>query len=149
MTKIIDINLIELELDLDNKESIIRHLAKIMDKNGRLNDIEQYIDSVMEREELVSTSVGHGVCIPHGKTDGVRIPSIAFARTKKKVEWGKGEEDKVNLIFMIAVPEKFASNDHLKILAALSRKLIDEDFRKRLTIINDKETLMQMLTEVF
>lgn len=149
MTKIIDRNLIELELDLDNKEDIIRRLATIMEKNGRLNNMEEYINTVIERERLVSTSIGYGVGIPHGKTDAVKIPSVAFCRTKKKVVWGEGEEDLINLVFMIAVPEKFASNEHLKILAALSRKLMDEDFREKLTTVNDRESVMQVLTEVF
>lgn len=148
MVEIIDENLINPELNLHNKEEIIKHLAIMMDESNRLKDLDQYIETVMEREKIGNTSVGYGVGIPHGKTDAVKVPTLVFGKTKELVKWGE-EDDLVNLIFMIGVPESSSSNEHLKILAALSRKLIDENFREKLLNTDDKNNLKKILVEVF
>lgn len=148
MVDIIDKDLIEPELDLYSKEDIIKHLAFLMDKKNRLKNVNEYIKSVIDRENLTNTYVGYGVGIPHGKTDAVNVPTLAFAKIKNPVIWGE-EEDLANLIFMIAVPEKSSSNEHLKILAALSRKLMDEEFKEKLLVTNSKDNLIKILNEVF
>lgn len=148
MVEIIDENLINPELNLHNKEEIIKHLAIMMDESNRLKDLDQYIETVMEREKIGNTSVGYGVGIPHGKTDAVKVPTLVFGKTKELVKWGE-EDNLVNLIFMIGVPESSSSNEHLKILAALSRKLIDENFREKLLNTDDKNNLKKILVEVF
>jgi mannitol/fructose-specific phosphotransferase system IIA component (Ntr-type) len=96
-----------------------------------------------------ATAVGYGVGIPHGKTDAIKKPTLAFAKTKELVKWGDEEEDWVNLIFMIAVPESAASDEHLKILAILSRKLMNDDFRNSLLSTNDRVELNNILQCVF
>ncbi len=62
---------------------------------------------------------------------------------------GDEEEDWVNLIFMIAVPESAASDEHLKILATLSRKLMNDDFRNSLLSTDDRVELNNILQGVF
>lgn len=146
---LINENLIIPELELIDKEEIIKTMANLMKENDRLSDLDVYVEEVLEREKLGATAVGYGVGIPHGKTDAVKEPTLAFTKTKELVRWGDEEEDEVNLIFMIAVPESAASNEHLKILATLSRKLMNEDFRKSLLSKDDRVELNNILQGVF
>ncbi len=146
---LINENLIIPESELTDKEEIIKMMANVMEENDRLIDIDVYVDEVLERESLGATAVGYGVGIPHGKTDAVKEPTLAFAKTKELVKWGDEEEDLVNLIFMIAVPESAASDEHLKILATLSRKLINDDFRNSLLNTDDRVELNNILQGVF
>ncbi len=53
------------------------------------------------------------------------------------------------MVFILAVPEESASNQHLKILAALSRKLMNENFRQEILEINNKDKLLNLLNDVF
>lgn len=146
---LINENLIIPESELTDKEEIIKMMANIMKENDRLTDLDVYVRKVLERENMGATAVGYGVGIPHGKTDAVKEPTLAFAKTKELVKWGDEEEDLVNLIFMIAVPESAASDEHLKILATLSRKLINDDFRNSLLNTDDRVELNNILQGVF
>lgn len=146
---LINENLIIPGSELTDKEEIIKMMANVMEENDRLIDIDVYVREVLERESLGATAVGYGVGIPHGKTDAVKKPTLAFAKTKELVKWGDEEEDLVNLIFMIAVPESAASDEHLKILATLSRKLINDDFRNSLLKTDDRVELNNILQGVF
>lgn len=146
---LINEDLIIPELDLIDKEEIIITMSNLMKKNDRLISLEEYVEQVLKREEIDVTAVGNGVAIPHGKTDSVKIPTLVFAKTKELVKWGDEEDDLVNLIFMIAVPESADLNEHLKLLAALSRKLINDDFRKGLLNIEDRVGLNKQIQNIF
>ncbi|MGP4004235.1 PTS sugar transporter subunit IIA [Streptomyces sp. 8N706] len=73
----------------------------------------------------------------HRKTDGVTAPVVGFARSAEGIEWGSLDGTRATLIFMISVPEAAAGDEHLRILAPLSRKRTDTGFRERLTAAPD------------
>ncbi|WP_461205629.1 PTS sugar transporter subunit IIA [Clostridium sp. DL1XJH146] len=148
MDKIINDNLIELNLEETSKIEVIGFMADLLYNEGRLNEKEKYIKAVLEREELTSTAVGFGVGIPHGKSNSVKIPSVVFGRSTKGIKWDDTDEALVNLVFLLAIPEAAASNQHLKILAALSRKLMNDEFREMLLNTQDEEALINELQEI-
>lgn len=148
MINIINENLIKLDIKNNNKEEIIKQLAVLIDSENRLNNFDEYVEEVLNRESLTSTGIGFGIAIPHGKCSAVKIPTVAFGRLSEGVEWDSLDDKPVQVIFLLAVPEAAASNEHLKILAALSRKLLDESFRENLLKIDDKEHLMKLLSDV-
>ncbi|CAM5561321.1 PTS system mannose-specific EIIBCA component OS=Streptomyces antimycoticus OX=68175 GN=manP PE=4 SV=1 [Streptomyces antimycoticus] len=51
-------------------------------------------------------------------------------------------------MFMIAVPEAAAGDEHLRILALLSRKLMGAEFRERLLGAADVGAILRVLGEI-
>lgn len=145
MKKLIEIDLVDLNVKAKDKKEAILALAEHLDRAERLNDKEEYVKCVIAREELSTTGIGFGVAIPHGKTDAVKIPSLCFGRCTEKLDWQSLDENPVEAIFLIAVPEEAAKDEHLRILAALARKLMNEDFREELSKIQDKEEIVKLL----
>ncbi|HEY9372451.1 PTS sugar transporter subunit IIA, partial [Streptomyces sp.] len=88
------------------------------------------------------------IAIPHAKTDAVTAPVVGFARSAEGVEWGSLDGTKARLVFMISVPEAAAGDEHLRILALLSRKLMDPGFRERLIAATDEGAVLEVLSEV-
>lgn len=146
---LINEKLIKLDIKKNKKEEIIRELSNLIEGEGRLNDYDNYVSQVLDRENMTSTGIGFGIAIPHGKCNAVKIPTIAFGRLAEEVEWKSLDDEPVQAVFLLAVPEEAASNEHLKILAALSRKLLDESFREKLFKINNKQELLNLLSDVF
>lgn len=146
---LINKNLITLELNTSDKEDTILELAKLLEKENRINNLESYIECVNERENLIDTSMGSNIAIPHGKSDSVDIPSLAFAKTKDYIRWGEDKNSLVDKIFMIAVPTKYESNEYLKILAGISRKLANSEFREKLSNADDKESIYELIKSAF
>ena len=136
---------IRLDMEGESREDVIRRLAGLLDEAGVLSDMEQYIADVFEREKVGSTAIGFDVAIPHGKSDGVKAPAVAFARLTRPIRWEPGKEELAQLVFLIAVPKAMEGNEHLQILAALSRKLIDESFRQQLMEMSSPEEVLQSL----
>lgn len=149
MSDIINKNLIKLNIQNNNKEEIIKELASLINNEDRLNDYNIYVEEVLKRERLTTTGIGFGIAIPHGKSSAVKIPTVAVGRVSQGVEWESLDEKTVNVIFLLAVPEEAASNQHLKILATLSKKLMDEQFVHELFNSADKDGILQVLSSVF
>lgn len=149
MNNIVSENLIKLELEGNSRNEIIRELALLIDGDNRLNCCDTYIEEVLNREKLCSTGIGFGIAIPHGKCKAVKTPTVAFGRKLEGVEWESLDGEPVQMVFVLAVPEEAASNEHLRILALLSRKLMDEEFRQKLITVDDKDNLMELLDIVF
>ena len=134
-----------LSCDSKEKESIIRSMAEHAFRVDLITEIEPYVQAVYEREAEFSTGVGHGIAIPHGRSHVVRKPFVLFWRVEN-VDWSSLDGTDVDMVFMIGVPEVDASNEHLKILAMLSRKLMKEVFRQALRTARDEEEIMEVLS---
>lgn len=139
-------NLVVLDGEQTSKEEILSELADLMDRDGRLTDKEDYMRHVMEREKECSTALETGYAIPHGKCNSVKEPSVAFARLKKGISWGGDDEEKIQVIFLLAVPEANAGNLHLKILSKLARRLMDNEFCNRISNVKTPEELVRVIS---
>lgn len=148
MNKIINVNVIDLQLKKNNKDAVIEYMADLINQDGRLTDKEEYIKAVKARETTFTTGIGFGIAIPHGKSDGVKVPTVSFGKCKEGLDWQSVDNEPVYMVFMIAVPEQVDSNQHLKILAALSRKLMHDEFRQALLENEDKEKVCTILENI-
>lgn len=139
--------LIVLDSELKTRDEIIKNLAEKALKAGYISNLDEYINAVKKRESEFSTAIGYGVSIPHGKSSAVDIAFIGFFRCKEEIEWSEEQKEKVKLVFLLGVPESKKETLHLKILAQISRKLMDEEFREKL-IFNDMEKVFELLNEI-
>lgn len=135
-------------LDARDKEAAIREMAELLARTGKVADLDELVATALRREEQGSTGLGEEIAIPHAKTDAVTAPVVGFARSAEGVEWGSLDGTKARLVFMISVPEAAAGDEHLRILALLSRKLMDPGFRERLIAAPDEGAVLEVLSEV-
>ncbi|QDQ11914.1 fructose-specific PTS transporter subunit EIIC [Streptomyces spectabilis] len=139
---------VEVRLAARDKEAAIREMAGLLARTGKVTDVEELVRVALAREAQGTTGLGEEIAIPHAKTDAVTSPVVGFARSAEGIEWGSLDGTKAKLIFMISVPEAAAGDEHLRILAMLSRKLMDEGFRGRLVAAADEAAVLEVLREV-
>jgi PTS system fructose-specific IIC component len=139
---------VKVRLDSGDKESAIREMAGLLAATGKVTDVEELVAAALRREEQGTTGLGEEIAIPHAKTDAVTAPVVGFARSAEGVEWGSLDGTKAKLVFMISVPEAAAGDEHLRILALLSRKLMDTGFRERLMTASDEAAVLDVLREI-
>ncbi|MDI9886597.1 fructose-specific PTS transporter subunit EIIC [Streptomyces sp. HNM0645] len=139
---------VKVGLDATDKDAAIREMAAMLATTGRVTDVEGLVRAAHAREDQGTTGLGEEIAVPHAKTDAVTAPVVGFARSPEGVEWGSPDGTKARLIFMIAVPEAAAGDEHLRILSLLSRKLADAEFRERLLAAPDEPAVLRVLTEI-
>jgi PTS system fructose-specific IIC component len=139
---------ISLSLDASDKRGAIDELADLLDRSGCVADRDGLVQAVLAREEQMSTGLGNELAIPHGKTDAMRQAAVAFSRQADGIDWGSLDGSAAKLFFLIAVPTSAAGNEHLEILAMLSRRLMNADWRARLQAGGSKDEILSILGEV-
>ena len=138
---------INLQLKSVTKEEVIDEMIDMLDKAGKLNDKAEYKKEILKRESQSSTGLEEGIAIPHAKTSAVKIPSIAFGRSLKGVDYESLDGEPSKLFFMIAAPAN-ATDSHIEVLSKLSTLLLDDDLRENLLKANtEKEVLDLILTK--
>lgn len=124
ITDLINLDSIVPDMKASSKKQTLQELANSAEKIVS-KDHHEILDVLLEREKLGTTGVGHGVAIPHGKFASLDRPYGLFARLEHAVDFDSLDDQPVDLIFLLLVPEK-AGADHLKALAKVSRTLRDK-----------------------
>lgn len=139
-------SLITLQTTFTSREDAINHLAEQLDQQGKLHDKAAFLDAVFTREEEGPTALGEGLAVPHGKTDAVKEASFAVATLREDVKWqGLDEEEDVNLIFLIAIPNAEAGSTHMQLLTSLTTTLVDDDIRDAVLKATSAEEILSLL----
>ncbi|MEU4898772.1 fructose-specific PTS transporter subunit EIIC [Streptomyces sp. NPDC044780] len=135
-------------LTANRKDAAIREMAELLAATGRVADTAELVRAAFAREDQGTTGLGEEIAIPHAKTDAVTAPVVGFARAPEGIDWGAPDGTKARLVFMIAVPEAAAGDEHLRILALLSRTLMAAEFRERLLGAADVGAILRVLGEI-
>ncbi|WP_329464881.1 fructose-specific PTS transporter subunit EIIC [Streptomyces sp. NBC_01431] len=139
---------VRVELAAREKRAAIREMAEMLGATGNVRDVDELVRVALAREAQGTTGLGEEIAIPHAKTDAVSAPVVGFARSAEGIEWGSVDGTRARLIFMISVPEAAAGDEHLRILALLSQKLMDTAFRGRLAGAADEAAVLEVLREI-
>lgn len=135
---------INLNLKAKTKEEVIDEIINMLDKAGRLNDKEEYKKEILKRESQSSTGLEEGIAIPHAKTKAVKVPSIAFGRSLKGVDYESLDGEPSKLFFMIAAPAN-ATDSHIEVLSKLTTLLLDDDLRESLLNAKTEDEVLDLL----
>ena len=134
-----------LDINANNQEDVLRMISEKAFELGFTSNATNLKKDFLEREKEFSTGFGNGVAIPHAKTSDVNEPSILFVRLNNTVDWNSMDDQPVNLIIAIVVPEN-AAKEHLDTLAKLSRKIIHSNFINQLQT-KDADQIADLIKE--
>jgi PTS system nitrogen regulatory IIA component len=100
--------------------------------------------SLLAREKLGSTGVGHGVAIPHGRVDFIGQVAGAFLTVPGGVNFDAVDNQPVDLFFALLVPSN-TTDEHLQILAQLAEMFSDRELLSRIRTATSSEEIYALL----
>ncbi len=128
------------ESQITTKEEMLNYISLEVAQEQQLNNSE-ILEGLKQREEQVSTGMVNGVAIPHTKIKGDE-PLLCVVKTPGVKDWETMDGSTVELIITILAA---GSDDHLKMLSQISRKLVNEEninnLKASTTVEQIKETL--------
>lgn len=134
------------ELKVKDKAETLDKLISSLESKVSNSQVEKIRDAVIEREKIMSTGVGKGLAIPHGKTAGIEETLAAFAMLKEPVDYEAIDEQPVNMIFLLVGPQS-SNSMHIKLLSRISRLMNNSDFRNRLQECKTSEEIIDQFKE--
>ncbi len=125
-----------LGLESESKEEAIIRAGELLFNNGYTK--YEYIDSMLERENIISTYIGLGIAIPHGTESGkseVEKAGIIVLQYPKGIKFGTQ-----TAYLLIAVAAKH--DEHLEIISSIAKSLEDIELIEKIkTTTNPKDIL--------
>lgn len=131
-----------INLKANTKEDAIKELASSLQDN--VTDLGSFVNDVFAREAQASTGIGDNIGMPHAKSKYVKFPAVVLATKPEGLEFDSIDEEPVNLLVMLAVPEN-SSNEHLKLIAQISKLLLKPGLKDALLEASTPEEVLEVI----
>ena len=103
-------------------------------------------DSLLARERLGSTGLGHGVALPHGRLDENGKTLGAFIRLTRGIDYDAPDQKPVDILFALLVP-KDSTDEQLQILSKLAEKFSDPALLENLRSYSSPDQVLSLLSD--
>ncbi len=133
-------------LKASGKTEVIDRLIETLNTRIDPKLVERVRKAVFEREHIMSTGVGKGLAIPHGKTAGLERNYAAFALLDAPVNFDSIDDQPVSLVFLLVGPELHNST-HIRMLSRISRLMNNHDFRERLLQAQSSDEIIEAFNQ--
>jgi mannitol/fructose-specific phosphotransferase system IIA component (Ntr-type) len=146
LTDLLTIDRIKIPLESRTKDDILLELVSVIANGGGEPQRLELLRAVREREAVLSTGIGNGVAIPHGKSSVVPELRMAAGTVKEPVEFDALDGQPVRLLFLLVGPES-AAGPHIKALSRIARLIRNDDVRKSLLAARNATDFLQALRQ--
>jgi nitrogen PTS system EIIA component len=137
---------VKVPLEATTKDDVLAELVGVLAETRCVRDPGEVLRVIRERESVLSTGIGSGVAIPHGKTMASPELIIAAGVTRSPVDYDALDGEPVRLVFLLVGPEA-AAGAHIKALSRISRLVRQPELRSRLLNAPDSESFVTALRE--
>jgi fructose-specific phosphotransferase system IIA component len=131
LSDILAANAVLLDVDATSKTDVLNRVVDALSANTLVRDVTELRRVILEREKLMSTGIGNGVALPHGKTNTVDGSIAAVATLRTPIDFDSLDDKPVSIIIMLVGTENNVGV-HLRLLSRVSRMVSSEAFRASL-----------------
>jgi mannitol PTS system EIIA component len=142
MAEILSLDTIQLNATVSSKEEAIRMAGALLVKAKCVHP--NYVNGMLQREQVMSTFVGNGVSIPHGQFGDLSLvyqTGISVLQIPQGVAWEDGE----NVYLVVGIAAK--GEEHIQVLANLANVLEDLNTAQLLAETDDPQVILGYLNQ--
>jgi mannitol/fructose-specific phosphotransferase system IIA component (Ntr-type) len=141
LSELLTADRVKVPLGSRTKNDVLRELVDLVANERNAIDAEPILAAVRERDLVLSTGIGAGIAIPHGKTPHVDQLMVAAGVAREPVDFDALDGQPVRLFFLLVGPES-AAGAHVKVLSRISRLLRRDQLRKDLMMAPSAEAFL-------
>ena len=146
VSELLELERISCNTDAASKKRVLEQLSALLAGSQSELTQTQIFDSLLSRERLGSTGLGHGVAIPHGRVKNTDKTLVALLKLDHGIDYDAIDNQPVDLLFALLVPEH-STDEHLKLLSQLAEMFSDTELVNRLRASNDSSSLLTTIRE--
>ena len=144
LSELLSVGRVKVPLGSRTKNDVLQELVALVAGGRAELDAEPILSAVRERELVLSTGIGGGIAIPHGRTPLVDQLVIAAGVASTPIEFESLDGEPVSLFFLLVGPES-ASGAHVKALSRISRLLRRDILRQQLMSAPSPEAFLDLV----
>jgi PTS system nitrogen regulatory IIA component len=141
---IISLDRTQCSVECHSKKRIFEVISEIAVQQSPELDQVEVLSSLLSREKMGSTGIGHGIAIPHGKIKGLANMIAVIVTSSQPIDFDAIDSKPVDIFFAILVPEE-QTDKHLAALSGIARKLSDKNTVKAIRKARNKNEIVAAL----
>ncbi|MFI5357223.1 MAG: PTS sugar transporter subunit IIA [Opitutales bacterium] len=130
LTALLDPACINLQVQGPHHEAALTEVARLLAGNPNVTNFDGFYRDLLARDQLDTTYLGHGIALPHARTEHVSRIVLAIGRSDTGVPFDVSNET-VRLMFVLGTP-KSNPTDYLMLVSALCKLLKSPAHREAL-----------------
>jgi PTS system nitrogen regulatory IIA component len=144
LTDLLTADRVKVPLAGRTKDDVLRELVELAVRDRGHAVVAAVTGAVREREQLLSTGIGGGIAIPHGKSSELDEVIVAAGVSPDGVEFDSLDGRPVTLFFLLVGPES-AAGSLVKSLSRISRILRRDGVREALRDARTGDDFLRVL----
>ncbi|MGD2108284.1 MAG: PTS sugar transporter subunit IIA [Phycisphaerae bacterium] len=140
ITSVLEKSCVRVPLKATEKQAAITELVDVLDAAGRLADRDDVLKAILAREEQLSTGIGRGLAVPHGKSHGCNELTMAIGKPAAPLDFESQDRRPCQFIVLLASPVD-KTGPHIQALGGIGRLWENEAFRRRVLEAKTAEEL--------
>jgi fructose-specific phosphotransferase system IIA component len=140
-------DLIRIGVNINSKTELLTSMVLMLKASKAIDSTERFKNAIFGREEIMSTGIGKGIALPHGRDICVTELKVAVCILAKPIDFDALDQEPVRIVFMIAVPQS-AGKQYMKVLSSISHFTREEDHRKMMLASKTVQELSNILKEI-
>lgn len=148
LSRLVDINLIIMNLISDSKEGILSQIVHRMVLHGICKDSDNFQRKLLLRENMISTAIGNGIAIPHLRNPSENLGNdaskLVIAICPEGTDFNSFDGEKTYVFFLLRTSHEIV---HLRIMAKLNKMLKTTDVVSNFIKSESSEDIMSFLIE--
>ena len=146
LSELLNPQAVNVHLQAKTKREVIAELVELLEKAHGVSSGGEVLDRVLKRESMMSTGIGNGIAIPHGKARAVDRLVAACGVSRTGVNFDAVDGEPATLFILLISPED-VGGPHVKVLANISRLLKEESVREGLKRADSPQAFLALLRE--
>lgn len=103
-----------------DKRGVLRELAELLSEGSADEQVHAVLAGLTERENVMSTGIGHGIAIPHARLQGAKDLKLALVRYPAGIDFEALDNKPIHVAFGVVGPPE-GTGQHVKLLARIAR----------------------------
>lgn len=134
-----------MDMQAKTKEEAIKEFIDLGTRLGKIINADTFFEKLMQKENLSSSGLEHGVAVPHLRHDCVEDLFILVGISKRGVDFHAIDGSLSKIMFFIGA--KRNDKRYLPILARISRLMMDEDNREDILEAVSADEILEIISE--
>ncbi len=144
LSELLSTERVRVPLGSHSKADLLRELVQLAAGDAGVNTLDGILEAVESREAQVSTAMGGGLAVPHGRTDLVPDVRLAAGTLAGVPDYVALDGTPVRVAFLVLTPIA-ASGAHVKLLSRIARLMHNPESREALFASASADDFMHVI----
>jgi mannitol/fructose-specific phosphotransferase system IIA component (Ntr-type) len=146
LSELLTLNSIGFPLKGKTRDEITQELVDLAAASGKISDRDRVLKEAVEREQILSTTVGKGVFIPRARSEHVSGLCASFGVTSTALDFGALDGNPIELCIFLGIP-KGKTEEGVEYLVRAFRLFNQDSFRSILLKATSKKQIIHIFED--